>query len=104
MMLVCLASGRDEHVVQTDGTVDRWASGRDDTFSGRLIGNLKSSIFFAVQSLLKMLCQVESLFRTSLHISDFVQTQNEAKILTRFKGIKYLVTIYFKFKTNWDSN
>jgi len=25
---------------------------------------------------------VESLFTTSLHISDFVQTQNEAKILT----------------------
>jgi hypothetical protein len=35
-----------------------------------------------VQSLLKMLCQVESLFTASLHISDFVQTQNEAKILT----------------------
>jgi len=26
---------------------------------------------------------VESLFAASLHISDFVQTQNEAKILTR---------------------
>jgi hypothetical protein len=45
-MLVCLASGRDEHFVRTDGTVDRWASGRDDTLSGRLTGNLKSSIFF----------------------------------------------------------
>jgi hypothetical protein len=53
MMLVCLASGRDEHVVWTDGTVDKWGSGWDDTSSGRLIGNLKSSIFFAVQSLLK---------------------------------------------------
>jgi hypothetical protein len=82
-MLVCLASGSDEHVVWTDGTVDRWASGWDDTSSGRLTGNLKSSIFFAVQSLLKMLCQVESLFTTSLHISDFVQTQNKAKILTK---------------------
>jgi len=81
-MLVCLVSGRDEHVVRTDGTVDRWASGRDDTSSRRLTGNLKSSIFFTVQSLLKMLCQVESLFTASLHISDFVQTQNEAKILT----------------------
>jgi hypothetical protein len=30
MMLVCLASGRDEHVVRTDGTVDRWTSGRAD--------------------------------------------------------------------------
>jgi len=28
-MLVCLASGRDEHVVRTNGTVDRWASGQD---------------------------------------------------------------------------
>jgi hypothetical protein len=55
MMPVCLASGRDEHVVPTNGTVDRWASGLDDTPFGRLIGNLKSSIFFVVQSLLKML-------------------------------------------------
>jgi hypothetical protein len=84
-MLVCLASGRDEHVVRTDGTVDRWASGWDDTSSGRLTRNLKSSIFFAVQSLLKMICQVESLFTESLHINDFVQTQNEAKILTEGK-------------------
>jgi hypothetical protein len=42
MMLVCLASGQDEHVVLTDGTLDRWTSGRDDTSSGRLTGNLKS--------------------------------------------------------------
>jgi hypothetical protein len=68
------------HVVRTDGTVDRWASGRDDTSSGRLTGNLNSSI---VQSLLKMLWQVESLFTAPLHISDFVQTQNDAKILTK---------------------
>jgi len=54
-MLVCLASGQDEHVVRTDGTVDRWASGRDDMSSGLLTGKLKSSLFFAVQSLLKML-------------------------------------------------
>jgi hypothetical protein len=46
MMLVCLASSRDEHVVRTDGTVDRWTSGWDDTSSGMLTGNLKSSIFF----------------------------------------------------------
>jgi hypothetical protein len=44
--LVFLASGRERHVVRTDGTVDRWASERDDTSSGRLTGNLKSSIFF----------------------------------------------------------
>jgi hypothetical protein len=41
-------SGRKEHVVWTDGTVDRWTSGRDDTSSGQLTGNLNSSIFFAV--------------------------------------------------------
>jgi hypothetical protein len=55
MMLVCLASGQDEHVVRTDGIVDRWTFGLDDMSSGRLTGNLKSSIFFVVQSLLKML-------------------------------------------------
>jgi hypothetical protein len=48
MILVCLGSGQDEHVVRTDGTVDRWTSGRDDTSSERLTGNLKSFIFFAV--------------------------------------------------------
>jgi len=72
------------HIVWMDGTVDRWVFGRDDTSSGWLTGNLKSSIFFVVQSLLKMLWQVESLFIASLHISDFVQTQNEAKILIVF--------------------
>jgi hypothetical protein len=38
------------HVVRTDGTVDRWASWRDDTSSGRLIGNQNSSIFSAESS------------------------------------------------------
>jgi len=42
----------------------------------------ENAIIFAVQSLLKILWQVESNFTASLHISDFVQTQNEAKILT----------------------
>jgi hypothetical protein len=83
MMLVCLASGWGEHVVRTDGTVDRWTSRQDDTSSGRLTGNLKSFIFFAVQSLLKMFWQVESLFTASLHISDFVQAHNEAKKTNR---------------------
>jgi hypothetical protein len=45
MMLVCLAYGRYEHVVQKDGTVDKWASGQDYFSSGRLTGNLNSSIF-----------------------------------------------------------
>jgi hypothetical protein len=34
-----------------------------------------------------MLWQEESLFTASLHISDFVQTQNEAKILIRVSKI-----------------
>lgn len=55
------------HVVRTNGAVDRWAFGLDNTSSGRLTGSLKFSIFFAVQSLLKMLWQVESLFIASLH-------------------------------------
>jgi hypothetical protein len=42
--------------------------------SGRLTGNF--------EILLTSLWTVESLFAASLHISDFVQTQNEAKILT----------------------
>jgi hypothetical protein len=78
----------ERHIVRTDGTVDRWASRQDGTSSERLTGNLKSSTIFVVQSLLKMLWQVESLFTASLHISDFVQTQNEAKILT----------VFFKFR------
>jgi hypothetical protein len=69
MMLVCLASGRD------------------DTSSGRLTENLKSSIFFAVQSLLKMLWKVESLFTISLHISDFVQTEWGQKTNSIYIGL-----------------
>jgi hypothetical protein len=55
IMLVYLAFGRDEHIVRAYGTMDRWTFGWDDTSSGRLTGNLKSSIIFAVQGLLKML-------------------------------------------------
>jgi hypothetical protein len=29
MMLICLRGSDGRHVVRTDGTVDRWASGRD---------------------------------------------------------------------------
>jgi hypothetical protein len=46
MMVVCLASGQDEHVVRTDGTVDGWVSGLDDTLFRRLTGNLKSFYLF----------------------------------------------------------
>jgi hypothetical protein len=38
----CLSDVRTEcHVARTDGTVDRWASGWDDTSSRWLTGNLK---------------------------------------------------------------
>jgi hypothetical protein len=36
------------HVVRTNGVEGKWASGLDDTSSGWLTVNLKSSIFFAV--------------------------------------------------------
>jgi hypothetical protein len=39
---------------------------------------------------------VESLFTTSLHISDFVQTRNEAKILTVFLLKKCLTNCFRK--------
>jgi hypothetical protein len=86
----------DRHVVWTDDaglsyvrTVDQWTDGCPDGITRRLDGwqgiwNLLSS----VQSLLKMLWQVESLFTAPLHISDFVQTQNEAKILTDLSFIE----------------
>jgi hypothetical protein len=78
MMLDCLASGRygksSERLERlTDGHPDKMARS-----SRRLTGNLNSSIFFPVQSLLNMLGYVESLFTVFLHTSVFVQTQNEA--------------------------
>jgi hypothetical protein len=55
------------HVVWTDGTVDRWASRRDDTSSGRLTGTLKSSVWKVVQNHLKHFWIVESLFKKHLY-------------------------------------
>jgi hypothetical protein len=78
--------------VRMDGTVDRWTSGRDDTSSGRLTGN--------IEILLTSLRTVESLFAASIHISDFVQTQNEAKILIKTSGssgISFLLFLWFCF-------
>jgi len=63
------------HVVRTDGTVDRWASGRD----GSIVRTVDGELEFLLTCRLWI---VESLFTASLHLSDFVQTQNEAKILT----------------------
>jgi hypothetical protein len=65
------------HVVRTDGTVDRWASGRD----GSIVRMADMELKFLLTCRLWI---VESLFTASLHLSDFVQTQNEDKILTEF--------------------
>jgi hypothetical protein len=60
------------HVVRMDGTVDRWASGRDDTSSGRLARNR----LFWLQNLLKYFWIAESLVKQHLlQTSDFVQIE-----------------------------
>jgi len=42
--------------------------------------------------------KVESLFTTSLHLSDFVQTQNKAKILTIWSFLKLILSLsHFDF-------
>jgi len=49
-----------------------------------------------------MVWQVESLFIASLHISDFVQTENEAKILTSCKQVLTLLSIWILgFSSKW---
>jgi hypothetical protein len=55
------------HVVRTNGTVVRWASERDVSIVRTADREPKSSIFHAVQSLLRVLWKVESLFTSSLH-------------------------------------
>jgi hypothetical protein len=59
------------HVVQIVGTVDRWASRRDDTSSGQLTGNRFFWLVTSAESL-KYFWIVESLWRSSLHTSNFV--------------------------------
>jgi hypothetical protein len=71
----------ERHVVRTDGTVDRWASGRDGSIV-RAADRELEILLTCRQNRLTSLWIVESLFTASLHISNFVQTQNEAKILT----------------------
>jgi len=47
---------------------------------------------------------VESLFAASLHISDFVQTQNEAKILTQIYSHKFIQHILECLQHKADGN
>jgi hypothetical protein len=76
MMLVCLASGRDG---MSSGRMEQWTDGRPDGMarsSGRLTGNLNSSDLHTLKSGIP----VYNIFTFKY----FVQTQNEAKILTTF--------------------
>jgi hypothetical protein len=73
--LVCRASGQ---YGTSSGRMEQWTDGRLDGIarsSRRLTRNLNSSNFQAVQSLLRVLWIVESLFTSSLHTCDFVQTE-----------------------------
>jgi hypothetical protein len=86
-MMLCLTGVRTVwQVVRTDGTVVRWASGRDGSIVRTADREQKSLIFHAVQSLLRVLWIVESLFTASLH-TQVIFVQNEAKILTISKLI-----------------
>jgi len=67
----------------SSGWMEQWTDGRPDGMTLHPDGWHGIWILLSsMQSLLNMLWQVESLFTAPLHISDFVQTQNEAKILT----------------------
>jgi hypothetical protein len=73
----CMSSGRMMlgltsvrtvwHVVWMDGTLVRCASGQDGSIVRTANREPKSSIFHAVQSLLRVLWIVESMFAASLH-------------------------------------
>jgi hypothetical protein len=67
MMLVLFGVRTVWHVFRTDGTMVRWASGRDGSIVWTTDREPKSSIFFLVQSLLRELWIVKSLFIASLH-------------------------------------
>jgi len=67
MMLGLTGVRTVRHVVWMDGTMDRWAYGWDGTVVWTADREPKSSIFHAVQSLLRVLWIMESLFTTSLH-------------------------------------
>jgi hypothetical protein len=74
-MLVCLASRRDD---TSSRRMEQWTDGRPDGMarsSGRLTGNLNS---FDLQTLNSRI----TVYNIFTLINDFVQTQNEAKILT----------------------
>jgi hypothetical protein len=69
------------HVVRTDGTVVRWASGRDGSIVWMTDREPKSSIFSgSAKSSKSALKSGIPVYSTFTHTSDFVQ--NEAKRLT----------------------
>jgi hypothetical protein len=67
MMLGLIGVRTVWHVVRTDGTVVRCASGQDGSIVRTTNRELKSSFFHSVQSLLRVLWIMESLFTASLH-------------------------------------
>jgi len=74
-MLVCLASRRDD---TSSRRMEQWTDGRPDGMarsSGRLTGNLNSFDLHTLNSRI-------TVYNIFTLINDFVQTQNEAKILT----------------------
>jgi hypothetical protein len=81
MMLGLIGVRTVWHVVWMDGTVVRCASGRDGSIVRTADRESKSSIFHAVQSLLRVLWIVESLFTTSLH-TQVILYRMRPKILT----------------------
>jgi len=65
------------HVIQTDGTMDRWESRRDGTSSRLLTRNCFFLVVASAESL-KYFSIVDSLWRASLHTKCFCPKQNQA--------------------------
>jgi hypothetical protein len=75
MMLGLSVIRTEWHVVRTDDSLDRWASGRDGMSSEWLAGNRNLWLVKTVQNHLKHFWIVETLWKASLHTSDFVQSE-----------------------------
>jgi hypothetical protein len=76
---------------------------RPDGWSSRQMGVQTADRELEFSSNLDITLKVESLFTASLRISDFVQTQNKAKILTLFSCDEKLCTIQSSLKVHFYS-
>jgi hypothetical protein len=75
--LTCVQMVR--HVVRTDGTVDRWASGRDGTIVQTADRDSENFCLESSAESSDITLNSRIPWKTAyLHTSDFVQTQNEA--------------------------